>query len=60
VLSNPLQPDSVIPLITRKSYLKLKEDGVVTGGMIPKLDNAYLALEQGVKEVYINESRLIL
>ena len=56
VLSDPQQPDSVIPLITRKSWLKLKEDGVVSGGMIPKLDNAYSALEQGVKEVYIKHA----
>ena len=56
VLSNPQQPDSVIPLITHKSYRKLKEDGVVSGGMIPKLDTAYQALEQGAKEVYIKHA----
>jgi acetylglutamate kinase len=56
VLSNPGQPDSVIPLITRQSYLKLKAEGVVSGGMIPKLDTAYQALEQGVKEVYIKHA----
>lgn len=56
VLSDPQQADSVIPLITRKTYLKLKEEGVVSGGMIPKLDTAYQALEQGVKEVYIKHA----
>jgi len=56
VLSDAQNPDSVIPLITRKSYLKLKEEGVVSGGMIPKLDTAYQALEQGVKEVYIKHA----
>jgi len=56
VLSNAQDPDSVIPLITRKSYGVLKEDGVVSDGMIPKLDTAYQALEQGVKEVYIKHA----
>jgi len=56
VLSNAQDPDSVIPLITRKTYLKLKEDGVVSGGMLPKIDNAYHALESGVKEVYIKHA----
>ena len=56
VLSDPLQPDSVIPLISQQSYLKLKADGVVRDGMIPKLDTAYQALEQGVKEVYIKHA----
>jgi len=56
VLSDAQNPDSVIPLITRKSYGKLKEDGVVSDGMIPKLDTAYQALEQGVKEVVIKHA----
>ena len=56
VLSDAQNPESVIPLITRKSYQKLKEDGVVSNGMIPKLDTAYQALEQGVKEVYIKHA----
>ena len=56
VLSNAQDPDSVIPLITRNSYGKLKEEGVVSDGMIPKLDTAYQALEQGVKEVYIKHA----
>ena len=56
VLSNAQAPDSVIPLITRKTYLKLKEDGVVSGGMLPKLDTAFRALESGVKEVFIKHA----
>ena len=56
VLSDAQNPDSVIPLITRATYRKLKEEGVVSGGMIPKLDTAYQALAQGVKEVYIKHA----
>jgi acetylglutamate kinase len=34
-------------------YGQLKEQGVVYAGMLPKLDNAFDALRQGVKEVII-------
>jgi len=56
VLSDAQNPDSVIPLITHRSYLRLKEQGIVRDGMIPKLDTAYYALELGVKEVYIKHA----
>ena len=56
VLSDAQNPNSVIPLITRKNYGKLKEDNVVSDGMIPKLDTAFQALAQGVKEVVIKHA----
>lgn len=59
VLSNPDDDDSVIPLITRKSYEQLKADGTVSGGMLPKIDNAYNAIKSGVKEVIITKANAI-
>lgn len=59
VLSNPDDDDSVIPLITRKSYEQLKADGTVSGGMLPKIDNAYNAIKSGVKEVIITKADAI-
>ncbi len=56
VLSNPDDDDSVISLITKDYYLKLKEDGVITKGMIPKLDNAFKALDNGVSQVEIKHA----
>lgn len=44
---------SVIPLITPASYKKLKDEGVITDGMIPKLDNGFAALESGVFQIRI-------
>ncbi len=44
---------SVIPLVTAESFARLKEQGIVAAGMIPKLQNALLSAEQGVKEVRI-------
>ncbi len=56
VLSNPDDDDSVIPVITKSSFEALVADGVVAGGMIPKLQNAIGALDGGVKEVRITKA----
>jgi acetylglutamate kinase len=53
VLADPEDDDSVIPLITHGKYAELKASGVVSKGMIPKLDNAFAALAQSVAEVII-------
>ena len=52
---DPKDEKSVIPLITKESYTRLKNEGVVSEGMLPKLDNAFFALERGVSEVYIKK-----
>ncbi len=59
VLSNPDDDNSIIPLITRKSYEQFKADGTVSGGMLPKIDNAYNAIKSGVKEVIITKADAI-
>ena len=56
VLARPDDDGSVIPLITQDSYEKLKADGIVSGGMIPKLDNAFDALRRGVSRVIITSA----
>ena len=53
VLSNPDDDDSVIPNITRQSYEQYVKDGVISGGMMPKIENALEAVEAGVKRVII-------
>lgn len=53
VLSNPDDDDSVIPVITRPDLDRYVAEGVIAGGMIPKLDNAFSAINDGVKEVII-------
>jgi len=53
VLANPDDDDSVIPVITRESYKKYVEDGVISGGMMPKVENALAAVDAGVKKVVI-------
>ena len=53
VLSNPDDDDSVIPTITRTDFIKYKTDGTISGGMLPKIENALAAIDAGVSRVII-------
>ena len=53
VLRNPDDDDSVIPSITRANFIKYKEDGTISGGMLPKIENALAAIDAGVSRVII-------
>lgn len=44
---------SVIPDLTPELYASCKEAGIINKGMIPKLDNAFTALRNGVAQVLI-------
>lgn len=56
VLRDEHDDESVIPEIDHASFVRLVEEGVVQGGMIPKLENAFQAIESGVKEVIITQA----
>ncbi len=56
VLRDPEDENSVIREITTESYPPLKADGTVSKGMIPKIENALKAVEQGVRSVTIRRS----
>lgn len=56
VLRDPDDEDSVIPAIDRDTFAKLVEDGIVAGGMIPKLQNSFAAIDGGVSKVVITRS----
>lgn len=56
VLRNAADDDSVINLINRDSYQQLLAEGVLTDGILPKLENAFAAIESGVKEVLIGHA----
>ena len=53
VLSNPDNDDSVIPVITRADFNRYKADGTISGGMLPKIENALAAVDAGVSKVII-------
>jgi acetylglutamate kinase len=56
VMKDVNDPSSVINEITPSEYEKLKQDGVIEGGMIPKLDNSFEALRKGVSLVRITSA----
>lgn len=59
VLRDENDDDSIIPQITRADFEQLVADGVVQGGMIPKLENAFEALRAGVSQVIITQASAI-
>lgn len=56
VLSDEKDDNSVIPVLTPERYSHFVEEGVIQGGMIPKLDNSLQALRAGVSEVIITRA----
>lgn len=59
VLANENDDESVISEITPKIFEKHVASGVISGGMIPKLENAFEAINAGVKQVIITRADLI-
>ncbi|MFD2570709.1 acetylglutamate kinase [Spirosoma soli] len=53
VLADPNDDSSVILELTPTLYAEYKAAGTINKGMIPKLDNAFQALQQGVSKVII-------
>ena len=53
VLRNPDDDDTVIPVITHANFIKYKTDGTISGGMLPKIENALDAIDSGVSRVII-------
>lgn len=53
VLSDENDDDSVIPVITPELFAEYVQQGVIQGGMIPKLENSFSAIEAGVSQVVI-------
>ena len=53
VLSNPDDDDSVIATINHADFARYKADGTISGGMLPKIENALNAVDAGVAKVII-------
>lgn len=53
VLENPEDDNSIISKINLNDYQKYKTKGIISDGMIPKMDNAFSALNNKVEQVYI-------
>ena len=57
VLRDPSDPDSLISKIKVSEVPGLIEDGVITGGMIPKIETCVKAIKEGVKSCHIIDGR---
>ncbi len=58
ILRDVSDPGSLISTISRGEVATLKEQGIISGGMLPKADCAVSALDGGVGSVHILDGRL--
>lgn len=58
VLMDKDNPSSLIAELDVKEAAKLKEKGIIAGGMIPKIDCCLTAINKGVKKVIIMDGRV--
>lgn len=56
VLRDENDDNSVISIINKESFNKYTKEGIIQGGMIPKLENAFNSIDKGVKEVIITNA----
>ena len=59
VMRDPEDADSLIASITGESYRALLAEGIISGGMIPKMENAFNAINNGVSRVIITKADAI-
>jgi len=60
VLRDVTNEDSVISSINNLNYSQFKKENVIFEGMIPKIDNAFLALHGGVQSVIIGKAEKLI
>lgn len=58
IMRDPKQPDSLIPTLSDREVHALIDEGVIAGGMIPKVASAIDAIEKGVKKVHFIDGRI--
>ena len=60
VLENVADENSVINIITKDKYQQLLKENKLFDGILPKIDNAFAAIDSGVKEVLIGDAKDLL
>ena len=60
VLRDPADDEAVINLINKEIYQQLLAEKILTDGILPKLQNAFGAIDNGVKEVLIGHADDVL
>jgi acetylglutamate kinase len=49
---------NLIPVLNQARMKELMKDGVISGGMVPKMEYAFYALENGCKKVHVIDGRI--
>ncbi len=60
VLLDETDDDSVLPTLNREQFRDYVAKGVIQGGMIPKLENAFEAIDAGVSSVVITKADALI
>lgn len=58
IMRNPSVEESLIPSVNRKMIKKLIKEDIIGGGMLPKVESAVRALEEGVGKVHFIDGRI--
>jgi acetylglutamate kinase len=58
VMRDPKDPGTLIPSLDEKAIAVLKAEGVISGGMIPKVDSSLESLRGGVGKVHLIDGRI--
>lgn len=59
VLRELSDPTSLIEELSEPSYQQFKEEGVIANGMLPKLENCFQALNQGIRYIYLGNEKML-
>jgi len=58
VMRDPADSSTLIPTLNESSIQALKGEGIISGGMIPKVDSALESLHGGVGKVHLIDGRV--
>lgn len=59
VLADKGDEDSVIEHLNREKYIEMLEKNLITDGMLPKLQNCFESLQNGISKIYLGDFRLL-
>lgn len=58
LLKDPSDPNTLLSTLHLKSIEVLKRDGIISGGMLPKIESCEDAIRAGVKKVHLVDGRM--
>ena len=58
LLRDPADPKSLMPTLHLAEVAELKKEGVISGGMLPKIESCEDAIRAGVRKVHLVDGRM--